>query len=251
MKKLFSGITLFMVMAFPGMGNNQQLFDSANKHYSANEFETAISLYEEILVSGLASPEVYFNLGNAHYRLNSLSGAILNYERALKLAPGDQDIAFNLKIANAHLKDRIEEIPEVFFIRWLNSLSAVLTSAQWAWLAITAFIVLLISAGVFVFSKSVSMRKAMFLSAFLFLILTLAFLFLSRNQMQTIRDKTSAVIIAPMVVVKSSPDENSSDIFILHAGTKVKVREELGQWLEIRIADGKQGWLPKNALEVI
>ena len=64
-------------------------------------------------------------------------------------------------------------------------------------------------------------------------------------------DKTSAVIVSPMVVVKSSPDENSSDIFILHEGTKVKVREELGQWLEIRIADGKQGWLPKNALEVI
>lgn len=251
MKRLFSGITLFILMGFPGMGNNQHLFDSANKHYSANEFEKAISLYEEILESGLASPEVYFNLGNANYRLNSLSGAILNYERALKLAPGDKDVLFNLKVANAHLKDRIEEIPEVFFIRWFNSLSAVLTSAQWAWLAIAAFILLLTSAGLFVFSKSVSMRKAMFLSAVFSLILTVAFLFLSREQMKVMTDKTSAVIVAPMVVVKSSPDENSADIFILHEGTKVNVREKLGHWLEIRIADGKQGWLPKNALEVI
>ena len=251
MRKLFSGITLFVLMVFPIMGNNQQLFDSANKHYSENEFEKAISLYEEILETGVTSPEVYFNLGNAYYRLNSLSGAILNYERALKLAPGDQDVAFNLEIANSHLKDRIEEIPEVFFIRWMNSLSAVLTSDQWAWLAIAAFIMLLTSAGLFVFSKSVSMRKTMFLSAFLSLILTLAFLFLSWKQMQIMNDKTAAVIVAPMVVVKSSPDENSADIFILHEGTKVYLREQIGPWREIRISDGKQGWLHENALEVI
>ena len=45
------------------------------------------------------------------------------------------------------------------------------------------------------------------------------------------------------VSVKSSPDKASTDLFVLHEGTKVRTVSELGDWREIVIADGKKGWV--------
>jgi SH3-like domain-containing protein len=53
------------------------------------------------------------------------------------------------------------------------------------------------------------------------------------------------------VAVKSSPDNSSTDLFVLHEGTLVRTISELGEWREITIADGKKGWVEQDAIEVI
>jgi SH3-like domain-containing protein len=52
-----------------------------------------------------------------------------------------------------------------------------------------------------------------------------------------------ALILSPSVTVKSSPDDSGTDIFQLHEGTRVIIVDELGDWREIRISDGNQGWV--------
>jgi SH3-like domain-containing protein len=51
--------------------------------------------------------------------------------------------------------------------------------------------------------------------------------------------------------VKASPEQNSKDLFILHEGTKVEVLDEFGEWSEIRIADGNEGWIRSSSIEII
>jgi SH3-like domain-containing protein len=52
--------------------------------------------------------------------------------------------------------------------------------------------------------------------------------------------------------VKSTPAKNGTDLFILHEGTKVNITDgSMRGWLEIRIADGKEGWIERNKLEEI
>lgn len=52
--------------------------------------------------------------------------------------------------------------------------------------------------------------------------------------------------------VKSSPtSDNSTDLFRLHEGTKVKVLESMGSWTNISIADGRQGWIKTSDIERI
>ena len=51
--------------------------------------------------------------------------------------------------------------------------------------------------------------------------------------------------------VKSSPDKASTDLFVLHEGTKVRTVSELGDWREIVIADGKKGWVEARTIETI
>ena len=62
---------------------------------------------------------------------------------------------------------------------------------------------------------------------------------------------TEAIVMASAAPVKSSPDEGSKDIFVLHEGTKVRVEGSLGEWREIRIADGNKGWVEVASIEMI
>ena len=61
----------------------------------------------------------------------------------------------------------------------------------------------------------------------------------------------SAVVTAKITTVKNSPDAASSDAFVLHSGVKLTITDSVNDWLKIRLADGKVGWLEKGAAEVI
>jgi SH3-like domain-containing protein len=53
------------------------------------------------------------------------------------------------------------------------------------------------------------------------------------------------------VTVKGSPDVKAKDVFLLHEGTKVRVKQNMGRWFEIELADGQVGWiLKKDAGEI-
>lgn len=243
-------VVLFMAKT-EARGNVVQLFDSANVLYTGNSFESAVNIYEEIIAGGVESPELYFNLGNAYYRLNRLSGAILNYERALKLSPRDEDIRFNLDIARSHLTDRIEELPEFFLNRWLRNLSALMTTNQWAYAGVFFFILVLLSLTGFLFTRSIASRKVFFVLLLFSVFWALAAVGLSWMQKKHLTDRTYAIVTLPVMLVKSSPDENSTDLFVLHEGTKVRITGELKDWREIRLADGKKGWVKEGSFKGI
>ena len=61
-----------------------------------------------------------------------------------------------------------------------------------------------------------------------------------------------AIVMKPVAAVKSSPSsESSKDLFILHEGTKVTIIDQVGNWNNISLADGRQGWLPAMDMEII
>ena len=61
-----------------------------------------------------------------------------------------------------------------------------------------------------------------------------------------------AIVVRPVSAVKSSPSsESSQDLFVLHEGTKVKVMDQVGDWNNIELADGRQGWMPSKDIVFI
>ena len=64
-------------------------------------------------------------------------------------------------------------------------------------------------------------------------------------------ERQHAIIVAPSVTAKSSPDEYGTSLFILHEGTKVEVVDSVDLWNEIRISNGNKGWVQKSAFERI
>lgn len=226
-------------------------FRLANQLYTERSFEEAITIYKKIVSTGYHSAGLYYNLGNAYYRSNNIPAAILNYERASLLAPGDEDISFNLELARTHVRDRIETLPRFFLNRWWTEVRDLLSAERWAVLSVVSFIVTLIMLAGFFISSTVGIKKLFFwFSICLFIISVLGFV-LGLDQRNNLRDHETAIIFSPVVSVKSSPDINSSDLFVIHEGTKVWVNDSIGDWLSVKLSDGNTGWVQKETLEMI
>ena len=59
------------------------------------------------------------------------------------------------------------------------------------------------------------------------------------------------VILVDKVSVVSSPSIDSTEMFALHEGVKIRIIAQSGDFYRIRLTDGKDGWVPLTALEII
>ncbi|MBN1199256.1 MAG: tetratricopeptide repeat protein [Bacteroidales bacterium] len=246
-------ITFFMLftVAFSLAQDPQQLVADGNKAYSEGLYTDAVSLYNQVVEAGYEAPELYYNLGNAYFKLNDLPHAILWYERAHRLDPGNENIRFNLNVANNKIADKIDPLPLLFYIRWYQSVVALFPVNTWAAQTILFFILTLACITLYFGSRRLILRKTGFWAGILFLLLTLFTLLFSVSGYQKMTGIHEAIVFDPTITVKSSPDEKSIDLFVLHEGTKVQLIDKIGTWYEVRIANGSVGWLPEEALEEI
>lgn len=223
----------------------------ADSAYIRGQFQQAISDYEELLKQG-ASADLYYNLGNAYYRTENIPEAVLNYERALLLSPGDRDIRFNLQIARSKTFDKIVPESEMFFVTWYRSLVSMMSVDGWARTALVALALTIILLLVYLFSEKMWLRKTGFFGGVALLMLFMVANIFAWQQKQELLHRKGAIIFAPAVTVKSTPAANGTDLFILHEGTKVDITDgSMKDWKEIRIADGKEGWIESKYIRVI
>jgi tetratricopeptide (TPR) repeat protein len=226
-------------------------FAKANEAYAQEMYAEAIELYQQIIAVGYESGELYFNLGNAYFKQSEIPSAILFYEKAKKLKPNDEDIDFNLNVANTKIVDKIEPVPEFFLRNWWRSVYNVFSADSWTKICIVCLIVFFILFGFYLFSKLMQVRKSAFYAGIIVLFFTLFSFTVAYQKYKLLTSQQEAIIFTPTITVKSSPNPNSVDLFVLHEGSKVKIIERLGEWSEIKIANGSVGWLPKEALNNI
>jgi tetratricopeptide (TPR) repeat protein len=227
------------------------LLQKANEHYTKEEFQKAIDGYNQILTAGIESPEVYYNLGNAYYKTKQYTLAILNYERAKLLAPDDEDIEFNLQVANQKVVDSIQELPGIFIVRWWNALVNSQTTDTWAVLSIFSFIVFLTMLGFYFFAKTSEVKRITFWSGCFLIVFTIFSWTFAAKQKSRLINHSYAIVMQPTVTVKSSPSDKGTNLFVVHEGLKIRITDKLGDWVEIRLADGNKGWLLTESVERI
>ena len=219
--------------------------------YIKEDYATAIQVYETLLKNGEAA-DVYYNLGNSYYKIGEIAKAVLNYERALLLQPGNNDIRANLEVARAKTIDKVEPVPEVFFVSWTKSLINSMSVDAWATWGIISFILFIVALYFFIFSKQIMWKKAGFISGIIFLIITICTNLFASEQKEHLVNRNEAIVMNPSVTVRSTPSESGTSLFILHEGRKVSIKDNsMKEWKEIRLEDGKVGWVPASAIEVI
>jgi tetratricopeptide (TPR) repeat protein len=250
--KRFSVLFLLMLLIATSFAeSNDELAIKARKAYESGQFGVAISLYEKILGNGYESAILYYNLGNAFFRTNDIPSSILNYEKALKLDPTHSDIRYNLTIANSKITDKVEPIPDLFYKRWWKSFLNLFSLDQFAGIVIVLFALTLIVVAVYLTSKRLVIRKFAFWAGLGLFLLTAILFYSSRKKEQMLRIHYEAIVFSPTVTVKSSPDNASKDLFVIHEGLKVELLDRIGEWQEIRIANGSIGWLKSSDLKLI
>jgi len=229
----------------------EQLWNDANTAYINGQYAEAVCGYETILGQGMESAKLYLNLGNAYYKQGLIGKAILEYNRALRLSPADEDVRYNLAIAHAYVQDKIDVVPTFFLKRWVLALQSSCSGSGWALWSVLFFAIAIGCVILYLLAEGLSWRKGGFYGAIAALLL-FAFSFASASRSKRLAlHPHSAIVMSSAAPVKSSPDKGSKDIFVLHEGTQVTVRDSLGDYREIVIADGNKGWIQSSAIEMI
>ena len=198
------------------------------------------------------SADIYYNLGNSYYKTDNIAKAIVNYEKALVLNPGNGDIRFNLELAQSKTVDKVTPMSEVFLITWFKSLTNTMSEKGWAKMGIATFVLMLLCLALYFFGKKIVLKKIGIIAALCLLLVCILSNVFASFQKSKAQSHSTAIIMAPSVTVKSTPNEGGTDLFILHEGRKVNIKDNtMREWKEIQLEDGNAGWVPASVIEII
>lgn len=219
-------------------------WQKANKFYNAKEYDSAAIYYEKILKSSVEDAVVYYNLGNSYYRLNLIGPAILNYERALRLDPSYKDAKDNLLLTQARISNRIQGVPEIFFVQWWHSVTSGNKAGVWAIISLLTFLSII---GILLAKRLGKLEQAppqviIILSILWIFTLVLA-LAAANNNMNSGR----GVVMHADVPFFSTPQSRKAQSLVPE-GTTVKWKSETENWVEVALPDGRRGWMEKKML---
>lgn len=249
----FFGIPVYRYIVIPtllisALAFAQSDFDAANAAYADGRYDEAATLYQA-MIDEQPNATLYYNLGNAQFKKGELAQAILAYERALRLEPNHKDAQYNLAFAQSRITDNIVE-QDFFVSSWVRAVRNSLSESTWLILSICLFVLALVGLLLFLLGRESWLRKTAFHVAWVALLFSLiaGLNAASLHKRDTLRNE--AIITQGVVNVKSSPDRSGTDLFTVHEGTKVLIRETIGEWSNISVGSN-EGWIRTSCLERI
>jgi tetratricopeptide (TPR) repeat protein len=243
MKKIILFLNIFLCL---NLYANDSLFTIANQDYANQSYLQAIDKYQSILSSGTQSSELYYNLGNSYYRLNEIHQAIYNYEKSLKLNPNFTEAYENLELCNLKLIDKIEKMPEIFYKIYYKNLKNFFPTQWWK----TTSIILIWSFAFIYLIKIITNRNFNFLQNTV-LVFSLLFFIIYQDISNDSLENKEAIIFSQVIDIMSAPSNQANKLFTLHIGTKVKINDQIENWVNISLANGNKGWVSLKHLKEI
>ena len=240
----------FVLFAKADENSAKEAFNRANELYAAQNYEQAITEYQKILESGLESGNVHFNLGNSYFKTRNIGKAILHYEKAKKLEGENEDLNFNLSRAQLEIVDKISPMPQLLISSWLQAFYQRFNSSTWGNIIIISFVLSLLFLGIRKWTSILPLGVSKVFMTLSILVFGIS-LWAGLKRLDFEQQDNHAVILSTNVYVKSAPDDGSTDLFVIHEGLKVQLTDQVGTWKQIRLADGKKGWITVDNLGVI
>nr|WP_321234736.1 tetratricopeptide repeat protein [uncultured Psychroserpens sp.] len=242
---------LFFLLSTLTLAQNNSAFEQANTLYNEGDYTNALEKYKSILDAGDHSAELYFNMANAHYKLNHIAPSIYYYEKALLLKPNDKDILNNIAYARNMTIDAIDVVPEVGFTRLLNNATNTLSFDNWAKLSVSLMVLFVLLFLIYYFSYSTAKKRFAFVTSLASLGLALVTVLFAFHKYELVERDQPAIVFAREAQIKSEPNLRSIEAFKLHEGTKVQVLDTVNNWKEIKLADGKTGWVVSDDIKML
>ncbi|MEJ5166216.1 MAG: tetratricopeptide repeat protein [Thermoanaerobaculia bacterium] len=243
--KKFIIILVFSVNLF----SNEEAFKKGVYLYNEKKYEEALNQWL-LLEKDYEDWRIFYNIGNAYAKLGKFGYAMLYYERAYKLNPSEPRIEGNINYLKYKIKDKIEEeqksplrkVLEKFYNK-LNYKKVLVV------LVFSFFLINLIIFFYLIFPQGLPKFILVLLSFFIGLFLiSLIFLFHFWHKENRV---FYGIVLEDTVEVKSAPMEDSTNLFIVHEGLKVRVNEEVEGWIRITLPNGMSGFIKKESLGII
>ena len=167
------------------------------------------------------------------------------------LRPGDARVRHNLAVARAQAIDRIDESTSRTVLETVAFWHRGLRLDAKAWTAGGAWLLGWLSLTLVVLAR----RPPRPLRAAGLGLLAVAVLvgISAVVEVRELNDPAAAVVVAPEVPLRSGDGASYPARYEnpLHAGAEVHVTRRTAGWVEIRLRDGKGGWLPDTSVEPV
>lgn len=222
---------------------------AANEAYQAGDYRAAIEQYQALLDQGYYSAALYHNLGNAWYQLDRPGMAVLHYQRGLGLAPSDRGFRQNMELIREGFAEPIVPIPEFFLLSWWKSAQRLLGSNGWA------VVGLLIVWGGFAglarwrTAPQRTQRKKAFLVGVVLLVASSLPIALAFTAFQSDTSRTMGVVVEGTPSLYQAPDDRSNARRQLEPGVTLEIRDQIEEWVKVRLVNGEIGWVQTTDFE--
>ncbi len=232
---IFSAI---LVASSAAAENQPRTFLDGVQSYHDGDFPRAIESFTGLTRSGIVNGKLFYNLGNAYLKNDDLGHALLWYARAAALIPRDPDLNFNTGYARRMVKDKSEDkvsgVLRILFF-WNYFLGQITIQ----WIAIGLNLLFWLFMGVQLFRKSRPLHRVTLALAPFVLILS----FTAFYHFYDASWGGQAIILKQKVSVRSGFADNATELFVLHAGTRVAVEDKRDEFLKICFSTDKIGWI--------
>jgi len=220
----------------------QALFAKANDDFYRADYAKANEGYQKLIEHGFGGPDVLFNLGTSYLQAGQLGEAVLYLERARRLSRND-DIEANLSYARTLMVDKVIGAggDEPFLERVAHATpgdgAAIAFLACW-WLLFAAWIAFRFATRRALLGVAIGM---FFLGSMIFGALTGVHAWVAHNVIE-------AVVMPQTAKVFEFPGEGAKVAFEIHSGLKIRLMEESGKFVRIRLPNGLEGWTDKTGV---
>jgi hypothetical protein len=253
MKKSISLVILIIVVfnAVSGNTDYSEKFKNGNRLYATGQYEEAAKIYNELASSDYESPDLYYNLGNCCYRMNNVGLSIFWYKKAELLNPGDEDIKYNLDLANLRVQNLPPVVPENAISAFYKTIVLSLPIHLWGIAGLSFFIAFLGFLFWSIKSETSKRKKAAIIFGLTALVISGVMVMFTASLNNTLNTKDKAVVISDQITLKSAPNTNGTNLFPVYEGFFVKVENISGDQAEIKLTDGRKGWIPVKNIKVL
>ena len=237
-----AALLLLSLTGFAAQGDEAgEIFLRGVAAYKSGDFDQSVTAFETLAGRGIRNGKLFYNLGNACLKQDRLGHAVLWYERALRLMPDDPDLKFNYDYALSLTLD--ERGPSASpLLRILFFWKYLLTPHQLQWLAI-------IFNGIFwlvlILRRILKRDRLKTLAYGMLLLAAVSTLTVAYNAYET-AFVGEGVILTHEAPVRSGLTHQATELFLLHAGAKVRIEREKEDYYRIRYSEGKIGWIQKS-----
>ena len=212
-------------------------FDDAARLYEQGQFAEAAAAYGRLATNGVTTAAVWFNQGNAWFKAGRMGRAIASYRHARALAPHDPDIAANLRLARSKVAAAggvvAGENPAARAL-------AFFTAREWAGVAVVGvwfWFGLLIARQVW---PKLRVRTASSVWGLGGVAVVATALALASG----LREGGEVVVVdVPQATARFGPLREAESAFTMPEGSEASVTDRKGDWIEVRDAVGRKGWL--------
>lgn len=223
-KRIFAALTFALLLLQPAL--SQESFADLVKAVQNQNDAQALALSQKLEERGEVSFGLYYNRGLAYRNLKQYSRARASFEKALTFEPRDLKTRRRLSELKQNLSPQLSEMDAQGTPFWKNNEASLV-------LVCLSLVVLVLGVSK-ALGKGVGTRQILFFFA-LYSLSALMFFFYNPAP------RRALIVSSGAKLLEKAHSETKG--FALTDGLMIKIIDEKGHFLQIKLADGQVGWV--------